>query len=138
MVADLHAVTHAAGAALEVIPASFHRPVSRAWLEGASLSGLGGASAGLLIPSYFDSAAEVEADLAWAAVDAPGRPLGAGLNACSPSLPGGASLEAQALACHAAGCKAIYHYNYGLLTERRLAWVAQANAAVRQREGRAA
>ena len=138
MVADLHAIAHSAGVALEVIPASFHRLVSRAWFEGASLSGLGGASDGLLIPSYFDSAAEVEADLAWAASDAPGHLLSAGLNACAPSLSGGSSLEAQALACHAAGCSAIYHYNYGLLTERRLAWVAQANAAVLEREERAA
>lgn len=135
MVADLHSVAHAAGTTLEVIPASFHRPVSRAWLEGASLAGLGGASDGLLIAAYFDTAAEVEADLAWAASNAPGHPISAGLNACSPSLSGGESLEAQVVACRAAGCSAVYHYNYGLLTERRLAWVAQANAAVLERKG---
>jgi hypothetical protein len=135
LVADLHRVAHMEGTTVEVIPASFHRPVTRAWIEGASLPDLGGVCDGLLIPSYFDSAAEVEADLTWAASAAPGHPISAGLNACSPSLSGGSSLEAQALACHAAGCSAIYFYNYGLLTERRLDWVAQANAAVLEREG---
>ena len=47
-----------------------------------------------------------------------------------PTLGGAAGLSAQARACLAAGCRAIYYYNYGLLTPDRLGWVAQANRGV--------
>jgi len=75
----------------------------------------------------------VAADLQWARWLAPSGTLLAGLNACEPALPGADGLAAQARACQAAGCQAIYYYNYGLLTSKRLDWVAQANAGVRQR-----
>ncbi len=130
MARELHAVARAEGVSLEIIPASFHRPSSRAWLEGASLPGLGKASDGLLVPTYFDDASQVGADLQWARAAAPDSRISAGLNACSPSLRSPGALAAQAQACEAAGCHAIYYYNYGLLTHRRLEWVAQANAAV--------
>jgi hypothetical protein len=130
MTRDLHAIARAEGVILEVIPASFHRPVSRAWLEGASLVDMGQASDGLLVPAYFDDASEVRADLQRASSAAPGSPISAGLNACSPALRSPEALAAQAGACEATGCHAIYYYNYGLLTHRRLDWVAQANAAV--------
>jgi hypothetical protein len=55
------------------------------------------------------------------------------LNACDPALPSAEGLAAQAQACQAAGCQGIYYYNYGLLTRKRLDWVAQANAGVRER-----
>jgi hypothetical protein len=113
-----------------LIPASFQRPVSRAWLEGAHLGHLGRASNSLLIPAYHDTAAQVAADLEWAAWLAPESALVAGLNACNPALGGAAGLSAQARACLAAGCRAIYYYNYGLLTPDRLGWVAQANREV--------
>ena len=130
LVTDLHAITEAHQVALEVIPASFHRPVSRAWLEGASLGDLARASDGLLVPAYFDHASEVATDLWWASSLAGNGQISAGLNACAPALNNAASLEAQAAACKGAGCAAVYYYNYGLLTPRRLDWVAQANAGL--------
>ncbi len=135
LVRELHTVAQTQGVILEVIPASFHRPSSQAWLEGASLKALDTACDGLLIPAYFDTAAKVASDLSWAGSRAQHTALSVGLNACSPTLSNGTELTAQALACHAAAGRAIYHYNYGLLTDRRLEWVAQANLAVIQAEG---
>jgi len=130
LVLDLHTVTTQHGVQLDLIPASFHRPVSQAWLEGGLLGDLQSASDQLLIPSYFEGADQVAADLAWAAWLAPASRLVAGLNACQPGLHSAAGLAAQAQACRSAGCQGIYTYNYGLLTPDRLAWVGQANAGV--------
>jgi hypothetical protein len=133
LVGNLRDVAAQQGTTLELIPASFQRPVSRAWLEGAHLGQLGEVCDTLLIPAYHDTTAQVAADLEWAAWLAPGSALVAGLNACNPALGDAAGLVAQAQVCQAAGCQGIYHYNYGLLTRERLSWVAQANREVRAR-----
>jgi hypothetical protein len=130
LVASVHAVTRRYGVELEVIPASFHRPVSRAWMEGASLPDLGGVSEGLVVLAYSDQPAQVAADLGWAAQSAPGRRIIAGLSACAPTLHAASVLAAQTSTCRAAGCAAVYYYNYGLLASGRLEWVGQANLAV--------
>jgi len=114
------------GVLLEVIPASFHRPVSSAWLERGSLRLLAAACDGLLISAYFADPNQVEADLNWAAHLAPEAKIAAGINACNPT-PDASVLLAQARACQRAGCDRLYYYNYGLLTRRRLDWVRQAN-----------
>ncbi len=129
LVRHCYQVASRLGAALEVIPASFHRPASRAWLERVSIADVALACDGMLIPSYFNSAAEVEADLKWASYLAPDATLVAGLNACAP-MPNEATLDAQAAACVTAGCRGIYYYNYGLLNHRRLEWVARANRSI--------
>lgn len=131
LVTDLRAVAQAADVALQVIPASFHRPASRAWLEGANLAELGRLSDGLLIPAYHDRVEEVQADLWWVRSLAPEASITVGLNPCSSSFPGASTLVAQAAACRDAGCHGVTYYNYGLLTERRLGWVGQANAALK-------
>jgi hypothetical protein len=132
LVAELSAAARAGGAGLEVIPASFHRPISRAWLEGVSPAGLGASCDGLLVPTYWTSQDEVAADLAWARSLAPESKLSAGLNACDPGLSGPSALAGLVRVCQAAGCAAVHHYNYGLLTEQRLDWVAGANRALRE------
>ena len=133
LVAGLGSTAAQQGTRLDLIPASFQRPVSRAWLEGAHLGQLGQASDSLLIPAYYDSADQVAADLEWAAWLAPASTLAAGLNACDPAVGSAAGIAAQAQACLAAGCQGIYYYNYGLLTPDRLNWVAQANREVQGR-----
>jgi hypothetical protein len=133
LVARLCAVAGEHNVQLDLIPASFHRPVSQAWLEGAVLGELEQACDALLIPAYFESADEVAADLQWAGWLAPASPLAAGLNACEPTLRSAVALAAQVQACQAAGCQGVYYYNYGLLTQKRLDWVAQANAGVKVR-----
>jgi hypothetical protein len=130
LVGGLHDTAAEQGVCLDLIPASFQRPTSRAWLEGAHLGRLGEASDSLLIPAYHDSAAQVAADLEWAAWMAPGSALAAGLNACNPAVGSAAGIVAQAQACVDAGCQGIYYYNYGLLTPERLSWVARANGEV--------
>jgi hypothetical protein len=140
LVAGLHATARQQGAELDLIPASFHRPVSQAWVEGAQLGELQAVSDSLLIPAYFESAAQVAADLEWTAWLAPESRLVAGLNACEPGLRSAAGLAAQAQACRTVSsrpagrqetaCQGIYYFNYGLLTPDRLAWVGQANAEV--------
>jgi hypothetical protein len=130
LAARLQAATRQYGVQLDLMPASFHRPVSQAWLEGASLADLGPTSDALLILSYLERAAEVAADLEWAAWSAPGSALVAGLNVAQPALHSVGELVSQAQACRAAGCQGIYYYNYGLLSPTRMDWVAQANARV--------
>jgi hypothetical protein len=130
LVAGLSRTAAKQGMRLDLIPASFQRPVSRAWLEGAHLGQLDQVNDSLLIPAYYDSAAQVAADLEWAAWLAPASALAAGLNVCDPAVGSGAGIAAQAQACVAAGCQGIYYYNYGLLTPDRLTWVAQANREV--------
>jgi hypothetical protein len=130
LVGGLHSTAQQQGTVLDLIPASFQRPVSRAWLEGAHLALLNEVNGSLLIPAYHDSAAQVTADLWWAAWLAPSSVLAAGLNACNPALSDATELTSQAQACFTAGCQAIYYYNYGLLTPERLSWVAQANREV--------
>jgi hypothetical protein len=129
LVRELHTVATEHGVELEVIPASFHRPSSRAWLEGSFLGQLGQMVSGLLIPAYFESSAQVAADLKWARWLAPNCQLSAGLNACEPTLDS-VTLAAQVAACEEAQAQAIYIYNYGLLSETRLNWVGQAYAGV--------
>lgn len=130
LVGGLLSAAEQQGTELDLIPASFHRPVSRAWLEGAHLGQLGEVSDSLLIPAYHDSAAQVAADLEWAAWMAPGSALAAGLNACNPAISSAAGIAAQVQACTEVGCQGIYFYNYGLLTPDRLSWVAQASREV--------
>jgi hypothetical protein len=130
LVTGLYTTAKQHGAQLDLIPASFHRPVSQAWLEGALLGELQKASDHLLVPSYFESGDQVAADLEWAAWLAPESGLVAGLNACEPGIRSAVGLVAQVHACQKAGCQGIYYYNYGLLTPERLAWVGQANAGV--------
>jgi hypothetical protein len=133
LVARLTSAAHRGGTELEVIPASFHRPVSRAWFEGSSLRRLGPTCDGLLIPAYWPTARQVTADLQWATGLAPEARLSAGLNICDPSLSGPAAVTGLLGACETGGCAAVYHYNYGLLTEQRLGWVAAANQAAQAR-----
>lgn len=126
LVGEVGRILRKEGVQLEVIPASFHRPASTAWLEKASLSDLSGRCDGLLIPAYFEDAARLKADLSWVKNLVPGMNLIAGINALHPT-PSAGELQAQVKACQEVGCGGLYYYNYGLLTEKRLAWVKEAN-----------
>jgi len=131
LVGSLQRITESHGADLEVIPSSFHRPTSRSWMERGGLKVLADASDQLLISSYFEDPAEVEADLSWVSMLTPDTPFSVGLNACAPTS-SGSQLKAQTLAACRAGSRAVYYYNYGLLTERRLAWTRQALLALEE------
>lgn len=127
LVGSLREIARGAGGILEVIPSSFQRPTSRSWLERGSLSMLAQKSDGLMISAYFDPPQQVRADLAWVQTLAPEAGISAGLNAGEPtSSPD--NLRAAARACREAGCRGVYFYNYGLLTDRRLNWVREINS----------
>ena len=126
LVVELKKVADEFGVELGVIPASFHRPSSNSWLERASIKALGEACGRLMISSYFVTAAEVKADLGWVMKLAGDIGISAGINACAPT-PGVGVLAAQVQAAISAGADSIYYYNYGLLTQKRLDWVAQVN-----------
>jgi hypothetical protein len=126
LVSLVHDTAQAFQVALEVIPSSFHRPSSRAWIEHAPLADLSGVSDGLVVLTYFDNTAQVIADLNWARTLVPQAHLVAGLNACAPTIRDQSVLTGQARAARDAGCAAVYVYNYGLLTPRRLDWVGRA------------
>ncbi len=129
LVKDLHDAVAPYKTQLDVFPSSFHRPVSRAWLERVALGEVSKHCDGLFVSSYFISPAEVAADLKWAAKVAPHAPLVAGLNACAP-IPDAGTLTAQALACRSVGCEGVYYYNYGLLNDKRLGWISGINLAL--------
>lgn len=129
VVDGLHQITQQHNTVLEVIPASFHRPSSNAWLERASIKTLAKACDQILISSYFVTPAEVGADLRWSAYLASETGLTAGINACSPTSSAGV-LEAQVNAALDVGCSGVYYYNYGLLTEKRVEWVGQVNRSI--------
>jgi hypothetical protein len=133
LTASVHEIAKDFSVKLEVIPASFHRPLSSAWLERASVSGLAEVSDGLVVSAYHEDPAQVAADLRWANLMVPGTPLTVGLNACAPT-PSAAALGAQVQACREAGSQAVYYYNYGLLSTKRLRWVREANALLDQKD----
>ncbi|MBI5305674.1 MAG: hypothetical protein HY868_26330 [Chloroflexi bacterium] len=132
LVASVRAITQSYRVTLDTIPSSFHRPASRAWIEAAPLSQLGAVSDELVVLAYFDDAAQVTADIQWARALAPNTALVAGLNVCAPNIKDNTTLIAQAKAAQAAECAAVYYYNYGLLTSRRLEWVGLANESLRK------
>jgi hypothetical protein len=130
LVAELYQIVMAYGVRLEVMPTSFVRPTSRAWLEGVSLRRLAEACDALLPLPYFTDPAEVAADLRWVKVMAGDVPLVAGLSACHPATPSAENLAAKVVFCLEQSVEGVYYYNYGLLSEQRLDWVAEANREV--------
>ncbi|MCG2770397.1 MAG: hypothetical protein L6435_18770 [Anaerolineae bacterium] len=127
LVAEVHEIVAAHGARLETMPTSFVRPTSRAWLEGVSLRRLAEASDTLCPLPYFTNPMEVAADLRWVKMIAGDVPLVAGLSACYPSTHSVENLTTKVISCLTEGVEGIYYFNYGLLSEQRLDWVAEAN-----------
>lgn len=130
LVAELHQIVIVHGVRLEVMPTSFVRPTSRAWLEGVSLRRLAEACDALVPLPYFTDPTEVAADLRWVKMIAEGVPLVVGLSACYPAAQSAANLAAKVLSCLNQGVEGVYYFNYGLLSEQRLDWVAEANREV--------
>lgn len=131
LVAEFYEIVTAHGARLEAMPTSFVRPTSRAWLEGVSLRRLAEASDALLPLSYFTNPMEVAADLRWVKMIAGGVPLVVGLSACYPATQSAESLAPRVVSCLDEGVEGVYYFNYGLLSEQRLDWVAEANRVAR-------
>ena len=129
LVSQAREVAREFGAALEVMPAAFGLPVTRSWREGMAIRRLAQASDALIPLGYFADPAQVRADLRWTKMLSGCAPMSVGLTACQPITTSGSLLTANAVACAREGAAGIYYYNYGMLNENRLGWVAQANAA---------
>jgi hypothetical protein len=130
LVSLVRSVTQSFKVALEVIPASFHFPSSQAWVEHVRIEDLGKASDGLVILAYHNNVPGISNDLGWASSRVPRCSIIAGLSAGPRLTRDESALVAAARATKAAGCAAVYYYNYGLLTSQRLSWVGRANAAL--------
>jgi hypothetical protein len=126
---NAHKVAQLFSVTLEVIPASFHRPSSTAWLERAALGRLARVADRIVTLPYFNGIDEISADLEWIRLVAPNAQITTVLNASAPT-PSASSLAAQAAASKNIGSDAIYFYNLGMLTQRRLDWTAQAIAEI--------
>ncbi len=128
LVREVKDVAASFGTRLEIMPAAFGQPVSRAWREGMSLRRLAEASDALLPLSYFADPKEVQADLRWTKLLSGGAPFDVGLSACHPFATSADDLAAKVAICMKEGAGGVYYYNYGMLTNERLDWVACANA----------
>ena len=128
LVREVRDIAASFGALLEIMPAAFGQPVSRAWREGMSLRRLAEASDALLPLSYFVDPKEVQADLRWTKLLSGNAPFDVGLSAGHPIAASAENLAAKVAICAKEGAGGVYYYNYGMLTEERLDWVAHANA----------
>ncbi len=109
---------------LETIPASFHRPANRAWIEGADVREIAALSDALFLPTYASDPAEITADIDWTQAESDDAPISAAILVCAPSCTGQENLASQIRAVAESGAQAIYYYNFGMLTTRRLNWLA--------------
>lgn len=130
LVGQVRELANAEGAKLEVMPSAFGIPVARAWREGMTLRRLAQASDGLIPLGYYPDPSQVRAELRWTKMLGGDKPMSVGLTACHPIAASAGGLAANVAACAAEGAAGVYYYNYGMLNEERLDWVAQANRQV--------
>lgn len=135
LVDELRAAAARHGARLRVTSSIFERPASRAWAEGVSLRAVASAADELAVVSYFPTPALVQADLDWVRTLVPDRPLHVALNAGLPDAQDAADLLAKVRIAEGVGATGVSFYNYGLLTERRLGWLRDVNAALGKEVG---
>jgi hypothetical protein len=97
------------------------------WLGGCDIAAAGKACDGLLLCAY-DMAPKAVAALMQQGRQAigPDKMLGTGLRVFYPEMRGASELRARVQAAIRAGADRINFYNYGLIPQARLDWVAQA------------
>jgi hypothetical protein len=106
------------------------------WLGGVDLGAVGKVCDGAILCCYSMSP-EAVADVIKAGFAAigPEKYLGIGLRVFYPEVPDAAMLKARVEAALAAGAQGVNFYNYGLIPAKRLDWVSQSIAAVKERQG---
>ncbi|MCS6940998.1 MAG: hypothetical protein RMJ55_14670 [Roseiflexaceae bacterium] len=122
------------GVKIGVTTSIFTRPASKAWMEGVELRTAAAAVDFLLTVSYFADPNQVRGDIRWVKGLIDERPFQVALNAGHPDALSAEDLTSKALIAANEGAGGIYYYNYGLLTRKRLHWVAAANAALAARQ----
>jgi hypothetical protein len=130
LLAELREVAAGYGVKVGVTTSIFSRPTSRAWMEGTSLRAASRAVDALLSVSYFPDPAAVQGDILWVKTLSEGRPFDVALDAGHPDALSEENLIAKARIAASEGAGAVFYYNYGLLTRRRLGWVRSANRAL--------
>ncbi|MFS8544205.1 MAG: hypothetical protein LOD91_10265, partial [Limnochordales bacterium] len=128
---ELHQIAQRAGVTLETTSSIFARPITRAWEEGTGLRETAQAVDSVSIVAYHQTPDEVRADVRWFKLMCPDKPFTLALNAGHPNALSADDLAQKAAVAAQEGARAVAYYNYGLLTHRRLEWVARANAVLK-------
>lgn len=129
LIGELRGVANPYGVRVSVVPSVFTRPASKAWMEGVSLRQLPAVSDSIFVLSYFPPVSEVQADIRWVKLMAPGHPFVVGLMAGHPDTTGPGVLAEKARLAVREGAAGVTYYNCGLMSRTRLGWVRQANQA---------
>ena len=113
------------GVTLALTATTFVKPVANAWLEGIDLAALAAVADELIVLSYLTDSREVGAD-ARLARDLTGNidQVVMGLSLLHPATSDAANLRAKVDAARAVGVTKFSFYNYGFLSDARLAWLA--------------
>ena len=115
---------------VEVIPNSAVRPLAHGWTLGIDVGRLREVADGALVLGYYPAPGDITAELANLAGLAGDLPFSVALNAGAVNTSTRGALINNALAAARSGPRAVFYYNWGLLSEQRLAWVRDANAAL--------
>ncbi|MCW5852302.1 MAG: hypothetical protein KIT87_19670 [Anaerolineae bacterium] len=130
LLSELSQAANRYGTRVEVIPNTGVRPIARSWMLGVSLSGLRDAADGAMVLGYYPDAADVEAELRTLRLLSDPLPFSVALNVGYHQTATPGALTARALVSAQGGARGLFYYNWSLLSERRLAWVREANQAV--------
>jgi len=122
LVAEIRA-TLAPKVTVAVIP-SIQRPSARGWLEGSDLTALALAADSLEIPFYESSPAKLAADVHNVQGRTSGKKLRAILRPGPPDCDSRENLTVKRAILKAAGITDIAYYNFGLLRDHALDWIA--------------
>jgi hypothetical protein len=122
---------------MDGFPSSTPFPVNQSYLEGISLR-TAIAELDRVIPlAYGDSVDAVRYALHAIRLAAPEASLGVALSLHHTQIQSAAELGMRVRTAVEAGVESIIYYNYGLLNQRRLDWIAEANQTAEELERRA-
>jgi hypothetical protein len=109
---------------LALTAATFQRGADNAWLEGMDLRALGRTADEVILLGYFHDPAKVAAEVR-TGLEMVGDPerLVLGLSLLAPATSSGANLAAKVGEARALGTTKFSFYNYGFVSDARLAWL---------------
>jgi hypothetical protein len=111
---------------LALTATTFVKPVANAWLEGMDLRTLAAVADEIIALSYVHDPREVAADVRLARELCGGtEKVVVGLSLLAPATTGADNLRAKVDAARAVGARKFSFYNFGFLSEARLAWLAE-------------
>jgi hypothetical protein len=113
-------------ATLALTASTFHRGSEHAWLEGMDIAALGRTADEIIGLAYFQDPRAVAAELQFATglVGDPSRVV-AGMSILAQGTTSGANLVEKVNVARALGIHKFSFYNFGFVSEARLAWLGQ-------------